>query len=68
MYSETKINAQYKTGSNNNLFHQCFFISNAISVSKTTSHTQWLLSFGKVVLLRKVVHHNVRDDQPQQKM
>ena len=50
------------------IFYLSFYISNAISVSQTASHTQWLLTFCKVVLLRKVVQHIVRDDQPWLKM
>ena len=50
------------------IFYLSFYISNAISVSQTASHTQWLLTFCKVVLLRKEVQHIVRDDQPSLKM
>ena len=57
VYSEMKVKLEAT------IFYQCFFISKVFSVSHTTSHTQRLLSFGKVVLLRKVVHHNVRGGQ-----
>ena len=66
MYSETKINAQYKTGSNNiSLVFLSFKHYFCMSDYKSYPVT---LVIGKEVLVGKVVHHNVRDDQPWLKM